>query len=173
MEPKVQEPIKLINIMIRVKNAFFQLWPLVLILAVLLGTFSYVRARASFVPMYETKAIFTVESGMEAEDIFGTAAYYDQFAAQQLAAAFPQILSTQMMNDLVVEQLEKGYINGFASAYAVVDTNMLVLTARSSVPQERPAIPISLRSILQNASGADFARRTARLRISGSKTERL
>lgn len=136
MEPKVQEPIKLINIMIRVKNAFFQFWPLVLILAVLLGAYSYVRARTSFVPMYETKAIFTVESAYEAEDIFGTAAYYDQFAAQELAAAFPRILSTQMMNDLVVEQLEKGYINGYASAYAVVDTNMLVLTARSAVPQD-------------------------------------
>lgn len=136
MEPKAQEPIKLINVMIRVKNAFFQLWPLVLILALLNGGRTAINAKKAYVPMYESKAIFTVESGYKAEDIFGTGAYYDQYAAQQLAAAFPQILSTDMMFDLVCNVIEGGYPNGSASAYAVVDSNMLVLTVRSTVPQD-------------------------------------
>lgn len=136
MEPKAQEPIKLINVMIRVKNAFFQWWPLVLILALLNGGRATINAKKAYVPMYESKAIFTVESGYKAEDIFGTGAFYDQYAAQQLAEAFPQILSTDMMFDLVLEQIEGGYINGTASAYSVVDSNMLVLTARSTVPQD-------------------------------------
>lgn len=136
MEPKNQEPIKLINVMIRVKNAFFQLWPLVVILALLSGGRSVITAKKSFVPMYESKAIFTVESGYKVDDIFGTGAFYDQYAAQQMAAAFPQILSTEMMFDLVIEQIEGGYINGYASSYAVVDSNMLVLTVRSTVPTD-------------------------------------
>lgn len=136
MEPKVQDPIKLINVMIRVKNAFFQLWPVVVILAILGGVVSFTRAKNSFFSIYESKAIFTVESAYTVDDIFGTAAYQDQYAAQQLAAAFPRLLSTEMMSDLVTEELGKGYIPGVASAYAVVDTNMLVLTVQSTVPQD-------------------------------------
>ena len=138
MEPKAQEPIKLINVMIRVKNAFFQLWPLVLILALLNGGRTAMNAKKAYVPMYESKAIFTVESGYKAEDIFGTGAFYDQYAAQQLAAAFPQILATDMMMDLVVNEMGT-YPNGSASAYSVVNSNMLVLTAQSRVPEDAQA----------------------------------
>ena len=136
MEQNNQEqPINLINVLIRFKNAFFQLWPLVLVLAILLGAVSFVRAKSSFTPMYESKAIFTVDSGYTAENIFSTGAYYDQYAAQQMAAAFPYILSTDMMNDLVMEQMGTSYIPGYAFAEAVVDSNMLVLTVQSADPQ--------------------------------------
>ena len=136
MEPNAQEPIKVINVMIRVKNALFQLWPLVLVLMVLGGSLSYVKAKRAFVPMYQSKAIFTVEAGYTAEDIFGTGAYYDQYAAQEMAAAFPQILATDMMWDLVMNEIEGGYINGSSSAYAVVDSNMLVLSVTSNNPRD-------------------------------------
>ncbi len=136
MEPNAQEPIKVINVMIRVKNAFFQLWPLVLVLGILCGVVNYSRSKSAFRPVYETKAIFTVEAGYTAEDIFGTGAYYDQYAAQELAAAFPNILATDMMYDLVRNELGQNLINGTADAYAVVDSNMLVLTVTSTVPQD-------------------------------------
>lgn len=135
-DSKEMEPIRIINLMIRFKNAFFQMWILVLALAILVAGLSWYRAKRSFVPMYETKAIFTVDSGYTAEDIFGTGAYYDQYAAQQLAAAFPQLLSTDMMRDLVIQQLEKGYINGYANAYAVADSNMLVLSVTGNNPRD-------------------------------------
>lgn len=131
-----QEPIKLINLAIRFKSTFFQLWPLVLVLTIGAGLFSYIQAKRSFTPMYEASAIFTVDSGYPSGDIFSTDAYYDQYAAQQLAAAFPQILSTEMMRDLVVQELEKGYINGSAYAEAVVDSNLLVLRVQSVNAQD-------------------------------------
>lgn len=136
MEQKTQEPINIINLFIRFKNAFFQLWPLILVLAILCGTLLTLRDKANFVPVYESRAIFTVESGYSAEDIFSTGAYYDQYAAEQLAAVFPQILNTDIMRDLVVQQLDKGYINGYATAQSVMDTNMLVLTVHSSDPED-------------------------------------
>lgn len=131
-----QQPINLINVLIRFKNAFFQLWPLVLVLAMLSGILSFVSAKRSFTPMYESRAIFTVDSGYSAEDIFSTGAYYDQYAAQQMAAAFPHLLTLDIMNDLVLEQLDKPYIPGYATAEAVVDSNMLILTVRSTDPQD-------------------------------------
>lgn len=136
MEPRAQDPIKLINVMIRVKNAFFQLWPIMVALAIIGGTLTFVQAKRSYTPMYMSKAIFTVEAAYQVDDVFGTAAYQDQYAAQQMAAAFPRILATEMMRDLVVEELEKGYIPGSAISYALADTNMVVLAVTSPSPQD-------------------------------------
>lgn len=135
-EQQRAEPVHLLNLVIRFKNAFLQMWALVVVLSVLLGALSWYQDRKSFVPMYETKAIFTVDAGYTPEDIFGTGVYYDQYAAQQLAAAFPLILSTDMMRDLVIQELEKGYINGHAKAAAVAHSNMLVLTVTGNNPKD-------------------------------------
>ncbi|MBQ7415993.1 MAG: AAA family ATPase [Oscillospiraceae bacterium] len=136
MEQKTTDQINLATLMIRLKIALFRLWPIVVSLSILFGLIWFARARNSYVPMYESKAIFTVDSGYTAEDIFVTGAYYDQYAAQQLAGAFPHFLSLDMMNDLVVQQLDKGYINGRASAEAIADSNMLVLTVQSNNAQD-------------------------------------
>lgn len=130
------EPVQILNLMIRFKNAFMHMWILVVILSLLLGGYSWYQAKRAFVPMYQSKAIFTLDTGYAPEDIFGTGAYYDQYAAQQLAAAFPMIMSTDMMRDLVVQELDKGYINAYARAAAVADSNMLVLTATGNNPQD-------------------------------------
>ena len=130
------EPLQLLNLMIRFKNAFMQMWALLIVFGLILGGLSWYREKRSFVPMYEAKAIFTVDAGYTPEDIFGTGAYYDQYAAQQLAAAFPLILSTDMMRDLVLQELDMTYIPGYAKAVAVADSNMLVLTATGTNPRE-------------------------------------
>jgi capsular exopolysaccharide synthesis family protein len=133
---QVVEPFHLLNLMIRFKNAFMQMWPLLVAVSILLGGLSWYRQKNAFVPLYQTKAIFTVDTGYTPEDIFGTGAYYDQYAARQLAASFPRVISTEMMRDRVVQELEKGYINGQASAYAVADSNMLVLTVTGNNPKD-------------------------------------
>lgn len=136
MDQKKQDPtINLGTLMIRLKIAIFRLWPVVVSLVVLLGLLWFARARNNYVPIYESKAIFTVDAGYTAEDIFVTGAYYDHYAAQQLAAAFPLFINQDMMNDLVVQQLPKGYITGTAAAEAVADSNMVVLTVQDRDPQ--------------------------------------
>jgi len=132
MENNQPQKIDLINLMIRFKNAFFQLWPLMVVLMVGFGLLSTYNAKRNFKPMYQSKAIFTVDSGYTAEDIFGTSAYYDQYAAQQMADSFPQMLNMAVMTDLVSEELESGYPNGYAYAESVTDSNMLVLTVESN-----------------------------------------
>lgn len=136
LDKQEQEPIRLLNLAIRYKNVFFNLWPGVLILTVLLGAFNMIQDKRAFVPMYESKAIITVDAGYTPGDIFGTAAYYDQYAAEQLAAAFPRLMTTDMMRDLVNQQVPKGYANGTPNAVAVADTNMLRLTVVSNDPQD-------------------------------------
>lgn len=131
-----QEPIKLMNLFVRLKNAFKRLWLVVLALTVGLGVLSYLRGQRSFVPMYEASAVFTVEAGYTSDSIFSNDVYYDQYAARQLAASFQQILSMDVMRDLVIQELPKGYINGSASASAVAESNLMVLRVSSADPQD-------------------------------------
>ena len=76
-QKKQDQTINVGTLIIRLKIALFRLWPILLSLTILLGLVWFARARRNYVPMYESKAIFTVDSGYTAEDIFVTGAYYD------------------------------------------------------------------------------------------------
>ena len=130
------KPIDLVALMPRLFKQLKRFWILVLALMVLLAGVNYFRARRSYVPMYESKATFSVSSGYGDEDIFAASYYYDNTAAKDLAAAFPHLLSTDMMRDQMLLQLNKSYINGSISAYSVADTNLFELRVRSSSPKD-------------------------------------
>lgn len=129
--------IDLLVLLTRFTVALRKVWILLLIVPVLSGLFFYNRSKNSFVPMYEAKAYFTVESGYQAEDILtSTQPFFDQYAAVQLAEAFPLLLNTDVMRDYVLQEMESGWINGSASAQTLVDTHMLVLTVQSTDPED-------------------------------------
>lgn len=112
-----------------------RLWALILALTVLCGAGLAVRAKRQFTPMYEAKARLSISSSYDGDDIFSES-YYDNAAAQQLASAFPHLLTMDLMRELMLEQLDKPYINGSITPYSVVGTNMFVLTVRSADPQD-------------------------------------
>ena len=93
-----------------------RLWAVILALTVLCSAFLAVRSKRSFTPMYEAKARFSVSSSYDGDDIFG-ASYYNSSAAQQLAAAFPHMLSMDLMRELMLQQLDATYINGIITPY--------------------------------------------------------
>ena len=95
-----------------------------------------VHAKMNYTPMYQSRAMFTVSSGYSSDDILSYSYYYDNEAAKQLAAAFPYMLGTDVMNELVKNELGVSYINGSIRAEAVADTNLFVLTVTSSDPQD-------------------------------------
>lgn len=137
MESKTEfTPIDLISILNRFFKAMKTLWMLSLILALLLGSFLFLRARRSYVPYYESKALFTVTSGYGNGSIFDSTSYYDSATAQNLAETFPYLLNTDMMQDLVKNQLGTSYINGTISAECIAETNLFQLTVRSQSPQD-------------------------------------
>lgn len=94
------------------------------------------RAKMNYTPMYQSRAMFTVSSGYSSDDILSYSYYYDNEAAKQLAAAFPYMLGTDVMNELVKNELGVSYINGSIRAEAVADTNLFILTVTSSDPQD-------------------------------------
>lgn len=133
---KAPEKLDLIVMMRQLLKHLGRLWFLVLALTVLLGGLNYIRARRSYRPMYESKATFSVSSGYAADDIFSSSYYYDNTAAKDLAAAFPHLLSTDMMRDQMLNHLGTSYINGSISALSVADTNLFELRVSSSSPQD-------------------------------------
>lgn len=132
----IPEKIDVFSLLRRFSKHLKRLWVLVLALAVALGSVNYLRARRSYVPMYEAKATFSVISGYAEDDVFSSSYYYDNTAAKELAAAFPHLLSTDMMRDLMMEYLGKSYINGSITANSVADTNLFELRVRSSSAQD-------------------------------------
>ena len=113
-----------------------KLWlPAIIVTAAFAALFA-VRAKMNYTPMYQSRAMFTVSSGYSSDDILSYSYYYDNEAAKQLAAAFPYMLGTDVMNELVRNELGVSYINGSIRAEAVADTNLFVLTVTSSDPQD-------------------------------------
>lgn len=132
----IPEKIDLIKILMHGFKHLRRLWPLVLALMLAMSGLNYVRAWRGYHPMYESKATFSVSSGYGSDDVFSSSYYYDNAAAKDLAAAFPHLLSTDMMRDQMLAYLETGYINGSITALSVADTNLFELRVRSSSPQD-------------------------------------
>ena len=132
---KAQEGSTFLELADRYLRQLRRLWAVILVLTVLCSAFFAVRAKGQFVPMYEAKARFSVSSSYDGDDVF-SGSYYDSAAAQQLATAFPHMLTMDLMRELMLQELGKPYINGIITPYSVVGTNMFVLRVLSSDPQD-------------------------------------
>ena len=130
----VETPLDVIDLLRRFGKTLRRFWLLVIVLGLLCSGVWYVRAARSFSPYYTARAVFTVSSGY-GDDIFNSG-YYDNATAQQLAAAFPYMLNTDVMRDLMKQELGTNYINGSISASSTANTNMFVLQVRSASAQD-------------------------------------
>lgn len=123
-----------------VASRFFKtlrrLFVLPLVFVILGAAVFLARAWYRYVPRYESSAVFSVVSGTNQDDILSYSYYYNNAAASQLADTFPYILETDMMREMLKQELGKSYINGTVTPSAVADTNMFILTVRSSSAQD-------------------------------------
>lgn len=131
-----QSQINYADILQRFWKTLRRMFVLVPLLAVVFACVFFVRAKHGYVPKYESRAVFSVTSGASKDDILSYSYYYNNSAASQMAESFPYILETDMMRDLIRQCIGKEYINGTITASSVADTNMFILTVRSTVPQD-------------------------------------
>ena len=109
---------------------------LIPILAGLLGGALYLRSVRQYHPMYRSQASFTVSTASSSGGTYSYSFYYDSSTVQQMAATFPYILESNLLTDLVKNDLGVDAINGTISASAVADSNLFTLTVTSSDPQD-------------------------------------
>ena len=133
---KNQNYIDISELLSRFFRELKKLWIPAIIVTAAFAVLFALLAKMNYTPMYQSRAMFTVSSGYSSDDILSYSYYYDNEAAKQLAAAFPYMLGTDVMNELVKNELGVSYINGSIRAEAVADTNLFILTVTSSDPQD-------------------------------------
>lgn len=107
-------------------------WAAILALVILGGAFAGLRAVGAYRPMYRSEAVFSVSVGSaDSRGVLGYSYYYDNAAAQQAAETFPYLLASDLMRELICQELNSSAINGSISASSVADTNFFVLTVTS------------------------------------------
>ena len=128
------EQIDIVRLLRSVLRSLRKLWWLIVVLAVLGGGVLALREVRSYTPMYQSRASFTVELISTSGSSYSY--YYNSSTASQMASTFPYILESDLLTDLVKDELGTSYINGTISASSVADTNLFVLTVTSSSAQD-------------------------------------
>ena len=112
-------------------------WLLILILAVVNGSQTFMKLHRSYRPMYRCEAMFAVQINFEgATDISSYRYNYDKTAAEQVVDTLPYILNSNVMRELILQELGTSYINGSTSVNAVPGTNFFQMTVTSSDPND-------------------------------------
>lgn len=121
----------------RLFKALKRTWLLIVVLCVVLAAGNWLVAGARHTPQYRCQAIFTIGSGYDPNSIYSSnALYYDSNTAQALASAFPDLLKTDYMRDMIQFRLDGRPINGSISAAAIAETNLLEMQVVSSSAQD-------------------------------------
>ncbi len=126
-------------------RGFLKYWFVVLALVLVLGLYGMYKSVSSYRPLYRCQASFTVV----ATDVpSGSSTYYNRQAASTLKTAFPHFLGTDIMQDLMREDLGVSYINGSITADSLAESNLFTLTVISPDPQDAKRI---LEAVIDNS----------------------
>ena len=107
-----------------------------IVLGLLLGGVSWLRAARGYAPVYQSSAVFSVSAGFSSStDILSHSTYLDSNAAAQLSATFPYVLQSDRMQLLLQQELGDQRAPVSLSASSVADAALFTLTATGSDPQ--------------------------------------
>lgn len=109
-------------------------WWLCLILAVIGAGIMFAYDRMTFEPMYKASATFTVST--ESANVPGGYQFnYQRSNTDQLASTFPYILESNILQDMIKEDVGTSELPVTISASAVPETNMFTLSVSGTDPQ--------------------------------------
>ena len=116
------EKIDLIEFLRSFQYGIKKMWWLVLVLALIFGLNSYIKARKNYTPVYTASATVAVTT------IDGSPAYQNNASAQQMADVFPYILTSGVLKDVVATDMKLDSVPGSISVKAEEGTNMLTIS---------------------------------------------
>lgn len=128
-----EEPVADINLKTIINfiwKGFLKFWWLPIELAIIAGAFFWFKGYQSYRPVYQTSAIYMVESGTAKY----SSVYRDATATSQVVGTFSYILNSTSLKEMVLEELDMEYMPASVSATAMGSTNMMTLTASGSNP---------------------------------------
>ena len=135
-------------------SGIFRWWWLIVLLALIGGSIFYLRASRFYTPMYRAEAVFTVMTSTQSnsENSGSYNFYYDSTTAGQLAKTFPYILSSNLLNEAIKEDLGISSINGSITASVVPDSNLITMSVVSMNASEAKTILESAIRVYPNIS---------------------
>ncbi len=110
---------------------------LLLILIAAGAVISVLYNRKQFVPKYESSATFTVgtQSSVSSGGLDEYTFYYVIGTTTKLSQSFPSVLSSQILQDKICEDLGISYLPVTLSVEAVPDSNLFTMKAQGTDPQ--------------------------------------
>lgn len=130
-----------LHIMLLIHEVLTKLWAIIMA-AIIVGSCAYVGASVLYSPQYQTKTTFVVSEKK------GTSSVYSNLsAAQNMAAAFSQVLGSDVMKNRIAEELGTAPAAGSINAVVIEETNLLEMTVTASNPRDAYLIT---RAVLNN-----------------------
>jgi len=131
-------------------KGFQKFWWLCILLAVLAGGGMFFNSYRSYTPRYTASASFTVSTQTNSASIGGISVYsfyYDSTTAAQLESTFPYLLNSNLLSDMICEDMGLTSVPAKMSASAVSGSNMFTLSVTGRDPQMTYDI---LQSVIKN-----------------------
>lgn len=112
------------------KNAR-RMWAMFLILPILCCLGSCFISRRNYKPKYTAYASFIVN----VTNSNYSSSYYNRATASQLALTFPYIINSGVLNNIIAEDLQYGYVPAALNVSVEGSTNILTMSATASNPE--------------------------------------
>lgn len=130
-------------------------WWLCIALAVMAGGFKLAVGYFNFVPIYKASSTLTVSTQSASQTIGGVSVYsflYDSSTASQIEKTFPYLMSSNILQEAICEDLGVSYLSASLSVSCVTDSNMITISAAGADPQKTYNILISAINNLPDAA---------------------
>ena len=131
-------------------KGLFKFWWIVALLAILLADLAFMGSLLIFKPEYVAKATFTISTQMTKQTSVGEIDNYtydySSSTASQMAKTFPYILQSDLMQEIIAQDMGVDEVNGEITAEAT-DTNLFTVMVTSDNAMDAFEI---LKSIIDN-----------------------
>lgn len=130
-ESRNEELIDISTIVDDLWKGLVKFWWLFFVLASICASLFYFKERRAYSPVYTAYATYIVTS----EDMYNYSDSYNQKAAEQIGTIFPYILSSDVLQQLVAEDMGMEQVPGSISSEVMEGTNLISVKAKAGSPQ--------------------------------------
>lgn len=121
------EKIDILNLVAALWNGFRRLWPLLAVIVIACTLRSWLSTSISYTPQYVASATVSVTTP--------GGSYGNIESAQEMAAVFPYVLTSGVLEDVVMNDMGLDYLPGTIDVQAEDGMNMLTISVSSNDPQ--------------------------------------
>lgn len=122
-----------------VLKGLFKFWWIIVALTIIFGSCMFGLSYLRYVPTYTVSSTFTVSTSSKSTSGNGITSYsyyYDSVTAGQLSDSFPYILTSNILQDSICEEIKMDYMPATLTASSVKGSNMFTITCTGTDPQK-------------------------------------